>query len=237
MILDCSSRESATTSLSKIFNTTEEKLISALRSVSPYDSDCQSPEDVIYTGICDSFGAPVDGVSILWFHGTRVEDENCFHDHGILPKSSARKFLEPLLNKLAEGLESSGDNPFSLSLLGKQDPHDEGPFAFLIRNVAIQAPGANHNYVEAPEMVEDIAGSLLGENYMDLVNRFQKITIPCVVSFLSESKGYELAHALFFLKLIEDGELEIDAGSAANTFFNAEGQLISPDKIQGVELV
>ena len=72
---------------------------------------------------------------------------------------------------------------------------------------------------------------------MSLVRRFQEVANPCLVSFLNDSKGYELAHALFFLKLMEDGELEIDAGSAANTFFNSEGQVISPDKIQGIELV
>jgi len=237
MILDCTSHESTKASLIQIFNTTEEKLTSTLKSLSIYNSDDQSPEEVTYSSICDAFGAPSDEVSVIWFHGTRVEDEKHIYHQGILPKSSARQFIEPRLNELAKGLESSGENPFALSILGKQGPHDEGPFAFLFRNVAIHAPGFNRSYTNVPEMVEDISGSLLGENYKQLVKRFQEVSKPCVVSFLSESKGYELPHALYYLKLVEDGELELEAGSAANTFFDSEGRIISSDRIQAIELI
>lgn len=234
MLLDCSSYDSAKGSLIKIFGVKEEELVSTLRSLSPYDSD-QPPEESIYNSVCEAFGAPNDDIGVIWFHGTRVEDESLFYEKGILPKSAAREFLEPRLKELAEGLESSGDNPFSFSLSGKQGPHDEGPFAFLIKDVAIKAPKPNHSYVDAPEMVEDISGALLGENYRYLVKRFQEVADPYVVSFLSDSKGYEIAHALWFLKLVEDGESEIDAGSIANTFFDSEGEIILPEDIQGVE--
>ncbi|WP_206360714.1 hypothetical protein, partial [Vibrio sp. F13] len=69
------------------------------------------------------------------------------------------------------------------SIAGKGFVNDEGPFAFLIRCVAIEAPGSNHSYTHTPEMVEDIAGSLLGENYEQLVQRFRDITNPFIVSF------------------------------------------------------
>jgi len=234
MILDCSSYDSAKKSLVRIFGVKEEELVSTLISLSPYGGD-QPPEECIYNSICEAFGDPSGDISVIWFHGTRVEDETLFHERGILPKSSAREFIEPRLRELAEGLGSSGDNPFSLSLSGKQGPHDEGPFAFLIKDVAIQVSGVNHSYVEVPEMVEDIAGILLGENYIHLVERFQEVSTPYIVSFLADLKGGEVAHALWFLKLVEDGELEIDAGSIANTFFSSEGETIIPEKIQCVE--
>ena len=237
MILDCSCPESAKKSLSKIFNTTEEQLISAIRSVRQDDSDYQPPQDVIYSYICEIFGAPYGDVKITWFHGTRVEDESLFYKKGILPKSIVRRSLAPRLKELAKDLKHSGENPFSVSLSGKQDPHDEGPFAFLIKDVAIHAPGFTHSYLEAPEMVEDIAGILLGENYSQLVNRFKEITKPFIVSFTSESKGYELRYALWYLKLIEDGYTLIDAASAANTCYCSNGKTIPPEKIQNVELV
>lgn len=69
-----------------------------------------------------------------------------------------------LLLKLTIGLEKTGGNPFSNSFAAKQNITDEGPFAFLIKDAAIHAPGANHRYVEAPELVEDIAGCLLGND-------------------------------------------------------------------------
>lgn len=234
MILDCSSYDSAKKSLVRIFGVKEEELSSILSSLSPYEGD-QPPEECLYNSVCEAIGDPSGDISVIWFHGTRVEDENLFHERGILPKSSAREFIEPRLKELAEGLFSSGDNPFTLSLSGKQGPHDEGPFAFLIKDVAIQAPGVNHSYVEVPEIVEDIAGTLLGENYFHLVERFQEVATPYIVSFLANPKGYEIGHALWFLKLVEDGESEIDAGSTANTFFNSEGETILPEKIQYVE--
>lgn len=235
MILDCSCPESAKKSLSKIFNVTEEQLLTLIRSVNPYDSDYQPPQEVIYDQVYEQFGAPDSTIQITWFHGTRVEDQNSFYKHGILPKTAAKEFIEPKLKELAAGLESSGDNPFSMSLTGKQGEHDEGPFAFLIKDVAIHAPGATHSYVKAPEMVEDISGILLGENFSQLVDRYQKITTPYIVTFIADSKGYELPYALWYLKLLEDGESDIDAADAANTGFCADGNIISPEQIQNVE--
>lgn len=237
MILDCSCYESAKRTLSEIFSTTEENLISVLRSLSPYESVSQRPEEVIYSSVCDNFGEPSEDLDIIWFHGTRVEDESLFYEKGILPKSTARSLLEPRLKELAEGLKYSGENPFALSLFGKQGEHDEGPFAFLIRDVALHAPEPHHSYVEVPEMVEDISANLLGGNYIELVDRFKEITNPFVVSFISGSEGYELPYALWYLKLIEDGEEEVEAASIANTCFCANGEVISPDKIRGIEAV
>ena len=237
MILDCSCPESAKKSLSKIFNTTEEQLISAIRSVRLYDSDYQQHRDIIYSHICEIFGTPCGAVQITWFHGTRVEDECLFYKNGILPKSIVKCFLEPRLKELAEGLEHSGENPFSTSLFWKQGPHDEGPFAFLIKDVAIHAPEFTHSYLDTPEMVEDIAGILLGNNYVQLVNRFKEVTNPFIVSFTSESKGSELPYALRYLKLIEDGYNLIDAASAANACYCSDGKTIPPEKIQDVELM
>lgn len=237
MLLDCSSYESTKISLANIFNTTEERLVSALKALRPFESVCQPPEDILYDNVCGIFGAPRDDISILWFHGTRTDNEKLFYEHGILNKSKARKHIEPRLIAMSKGLKSSGCNPFSVSLSGKQGVHDEGPFAFLIREVAIQAPVPYHNYLDAPEMVEDIAGTLLGENYLQLVDRFKEITSPCVVSFTSESKGDELPCALLYLKFIEDGDIDIEAASSANTFFDSEGVVVSPNRIQSVEFI
>lgn len=237
MILDCSSYDSTKLSLASIFNTTEDELTALLRSLRPFDNYSEPPERVLYADVCSTFGEPRDDIKVLWFHGSRVEDGNLFYEDGILTKSEARKFIEPRLIEMAEGLERSGSNPFSTSISGKQGPHDEGPFAFLIRDVVIQAPSPNHNYLEAPEMVEDIAGTLLGSNYMQLVELFKEVTNPCVVSFLSESKGHELPSALLYLKLVEDGDDDLEAASSANTFFDSEGVVISPDRIQTIEIL
>lgn len=237
MILDCSNYESTKKSLLDIFSTNEEELAPVLQSINPFESIYKPAEEVLYNEACDILGDPKDNISVVWFHGTRTEDVSLFNKLGILTKSEARKFIEPRLKELSEGMNSFGSNPFLMSISGKQGDHDEGPFAFLIRDVAIHAPSPNHNYLDSPEMVEDIAGALLGENYSQLVDRFKEISDPCLVSFTSEAKGYEVPKALLYLKLVEDGETHFEAASSANTFFDSENVIISPDRIKSVEII
>lgn len=235
MILDCSNYASTRKSILDIFSANEDKLTSFLQSINPFESSHKPAEEVLYDKACDIFGNPKGNISVIWFHGTRTEDASLFNKLGILTKSEARKLIEPRLKELSEDMESVGSNPFSTSISGKQGIHDEGPFAFLFRDIAIHAPSPNHNYLESPEMVEDIAGTLLGENYSQLVNRFREISSPCLVSFTSESKGYEVPQALLYLKLVEDGETHFEAASSANIFFDSENVTVSPDRIKFVE--
>ncbi|MBU1620268.1 MAG: hypothetical protein KJ556_11150 [Gammaproteobacteria bacterium] len=237
MKLDCTSLESAQQSLCEIFNATEIELLALLRSVRPFESMDQRPEDVIYERFCTQFGAPLYPIKVTWFHGTRVEDLHSFYKYGILPKTEAKNLIEPRLKELAIGLKRKGKNPFSSSIAGKQCEHDEGPFASLIKDAVVHAPSNHHSYVKAPEIVEDISGELLGENYSQLVNRYQKITKPCVVAFLSNARGGEISHALLYLKHVEDGDSAIDAAGYANTFFCADGEIISPERIQSIEVL
>lgn len=237
MILNCTNYDTALESLVKIFDVPKSVIISVLKNVNLSDDFLQPPEDVLFDHMCRKIGEPNCCIKVIWFHGTRIEDENLFRKHGILTKTAARGFIEPRLREMANGLERQGSNPFSMSLSGKDGPHDEGPFAFLIRDVAIKAPSPCHNYLDAPEMVEDIAGILLGQNYQQLVDRFKSVTKPCVVSFLAESKGYELHHVILYVKLVLDGMVELEAGSAANTFFDSEGIVVSPERIQNVEFI
>ena len=137
MILDCSNYESTKTSILDIFSTTEDKLASVLQSINPFESIYKPAEEVLYEEACDILGHPKDNISVVWFHGTRTEDLSLFNKLGILTKSEARKFIEPRLKELSEGMESFGSNPFSMSISGKQGDHDEGPFAFLMRDIAI----------------------------------------------------------------------------------------------------
>lgn len=236
MILDCSSYESVTRSLCDAFNTTEDVLISVLESVENDKLiDYYTLEKNVELAVREKLGEPDRELEILWFHGTRVEDHNSFYEQGILTKSLVKEPLAQRLTSLASGLEKSGSHPFPISISGKNGEHDEGPFAFLIRIVAIHVPGFNHNYTDAPELVEDIAGSLLGKNYRELVSRFKEIAQPYLVSFTAKPRGNEVFKALFFLKLMLDGETELDAGDSANTFFNANAEVVLPHRIKNIE--
>ena len=54
--------------------------------------------------------------------------------------------------------------------------------------------------------MEEIAGELLGENWELLMQRFQPITKPYVVSFWAEAGESELADAATYLYDVEDGK-------------------------------
>lgn len=236
MILDCSSYESVKSSLCDAFHTTEDVMISVLKSVENNGTiDYYTLEQNVELAVREKLGEPESELEVLWFHGTRVEDHNSFYEHGVLTKTLVKDQLVSRLSSLASGIEKTGKHPFSLSMSGKNGNHDEGPFAFLIKTVAIQAPGSNHNYTDVPELVEDIAGTFVGQNYQELVSRFQEITQPYIVSFTAKARGYEVFKALFFLKLMLDGEPELEAGDTANTFFNSNAEVILPHRIKSVE--
>jgi len=77
--------------------------------------------------------------------------------------------------------------------------------------------------------------------FMDLGNAHKNIEISCfnksqnrtctlctcVVAFFAYRRGEEMPRALWCLKLIEDGYAMIDAAKTANTFFCADGKIIS----------
>ena len=190
---------------------------------------------LIYFSVINEIGLPNNTFEVLWFHDTRVRDINSFYECGILTKKEIYPKLYLLLKSLSDGLETSGNYINDSSVSAKFNINDEGPFAFMIRCLAIEAPNSYHNYTKAPELVEDIAGSLLGENYHQLVSRFQESTIPCLVSFTAKPIGSELSRTLFFLKLIQDGKSEIEAGSIVNIFLDSCGKSITVDRIVNIE--
>src|SRR5690606_38992371 len=109
--------------------------------------------------------------------------------------------LMMLLRELSQGLVREGDYPNGGSVAAKGWINDEGPFAFLLRTEAVEAPGATHDFTDAPESVEDIAGGLLGGNYLRLVERFRARTVPCIVTFRAPGAAYYVARALWYVYL------------------------------------
>jgi hypothetical protein len=232
--LDCSSYESAKESVSTIFEIDESELSEFLKSIQSLPTEEEYTE-YIYKVFCNKFGPPKGHSHTIWFHGTRTNNIESFKKEGILPKSDSIERVRSALITLSDGLEKVGENPFSMSLAGKQAIIDEGPFAVLIKDVAIHAPGFAHSYIETPEIVEDIAGALFGTNYIHLVERFKAISKPYIISFSEKACDYELRHAVWYLYLVESGEDKIDSSGSASTCFDSRGSKIPPEKIKTIE--
>jgi hypothetical protein len=237
VILDCSNQNTVWSTVCEIFNTDKLALTLLLIKINPYQ-DCEyTPEEYIYKEICGALGDPKSKIKAMWFHGTRTNNITSFHTRGILPKSSIKKEIELLLISLSSEIEKKGSNTFAMSTQEKETPDDEGPFATLFKDMAIHPPKGYHSYIDVPEMIQDIAGTLFGENYDQLVMRYKSITKPYVVSFISEAGQLELSRALWYLHSIVDGDPPIEAAKIANTFFNSNGITIDPSRIVKSELI
>lgn len=226
--LDCSSFELSEKSVAEIFKVNQSHLMNYLRLI---EDENLSDRD-IYDKVTKKFGFPESHSHTVWFHGTRVADITSFEIHGILTKSEARKYyVEPLLIGLSLGMEKIGENLLSKSIYGKSIINDEGPFAFLIKAAATHAIDNTHSYIDIPEMVEDIAGCLVGEN-PKLIEKFKENTKPFVIPFLETADSNDLIRAVYYLYFIAIGRDPVSAANIANTCFNGEGESVSPEKIK-----
>lgn len=181
-------------------------------------------------------GVGIDGLPrpriVHWFHASRVVDVESFRREGLLSKSAMRDRILALLRELQEGIAHEGRYPNNGSVAAKGFINDEGPFGFLLRS---QAASAETHFFRAPESVEDIAGSLVGGNFLQLVDRFQQRTTPCLVEFTAPGGSYYVAHALWYVHLVEHGHGEADAADCAGTCFDGEGAAIAAANIVAVE--
>jgi hypothetical protein len=174
---------------------------------------------------------PAPEFFVRWFHATRVQDPNDFLVQGILPTSTVRPRLQELLRTLARGLRRQGHYLNAGSLGMKIALRDEGPCAFLVRKGA----WANHQYLEAPELVEDLAGLMLGANYEQLVDRFKSVTVPCIVTFRRPGGPSDLGGALEYLRRVELGSSEVEAAESPTRCFNGGGVPIPAEDIVSVD--
>lgn len=233
-LIDCSSYDTAVKSIARVFGVSTEKMIAAIRSVESYENEF-TDKTYVYQAVCGQLGDPRSGFKAVWFHGTRTHDISDFHKEGILPKSQAKARIVSKLQLLAQGLEHSGDYPHALSLSAKQTQQDEGPFAFLIRDAVVFAPGSAHSYTKRPELVEDMAGVMLGGNYEFLVEKFCGEAKPYVIAFKGEADEYELMHAVWYLYLLDQKVDILNEGGIERCCFSAEGEAVLPSEILKIE--
>lgn len=234
--LDCTSTESAFESVSAILGIDSDGLREILQSVGAIPRE-NEPKAFVSQKVFSKISPPACSMSSIWFHTTRVINPDSFTTEGIHPKSVMYLKIYSLLKQLSQGMKSFGDYPNSLSANAKESINDEGPFAFLFRSVAVNAPGFNHAYHKSPEIVEDIAGLLLGANYKELVEKYKVISQPCLVTFHAKAENYVLESAIWYTYLIAIGHNVLEAAESANTCFDGKGISVPPKDVINVQLL
>ncbi len=203
IILDCESFQTALESSAEILCIDPIVLLDSLRGFEydkvPEVEQRQRP----YDNLLIRHAVGIDPLSLLtpkgiyWFHATRVPPATTFQE-GILPLSARLENLWSLLGQLATGWVTQAEwEYFRMNMRGHGAERyklklshgviSEGPFAFLVRD-AILRPNeiSSHDYLDIPEIVEDICLSFEEMYARPLRERFLGETKPCIVKFLSD---------------------------------------------------
>jgi hypothetical protein len=187
-----------------------------------------------------------------WFHLTRTYEFNSFNE-GILP-------LNENINRIWDYLYTLLKDDFTHNVWERYRSdleHDNldkrlddmgifhyknkigkslhwGPYAMLIRDVAFKSKEmGNHDYLNVPEIIEDICSPFDTIHNYNLLDKFIKNTKPCIIQFKhSTSKSYYLGPILFYLYSIHHNRgLSIHS----NMCFNGNGVKIPQKDILNVE--
>ncbi|GMX60101.1 hypothetical protein Elgi_68680 [Paenibacillus elgii] len=187
--------------------------------------------------------------AVYWFHLSRTYKGNSFNQ-GILSLGEAIDHIWYFLYDLQNGHVSKEEwDDFRYKKFVESKSHSAwlyhfklgdkshwGPYAMLVRDIAfVSKEVGNHDYLDAPEIVEDICHVFDGMYQFNLLEKFKQKTYPCIVKFQSgQSKDYYLGIVLNFL-YHKYHEMEMSLN--CNTCFDSEGESIEFDQILNVEFI
>lgn len=235
LLLNCETPISALTSLSEVLGVAPIMLLDRLRSTQIGANDLT---DEIEQKLADEFLTEVTGLdfAVCWFHGARLHQSHTLLTEGLLPTHIVEPRLRALLQTLSAGLERRGNSRFATSKTFK--PAHEGPFGMLCRTAVVRPASLNGCYIFRPELVDDIAGELLGENFRALTDRFASESAPCVVHFAGPPTESTLKKALRYVYETHiEGSDDVESAASSNACFDGGGEVILPYKIIRIEYI
>jgi hypothetical protein len=186
---------------------------------------------------------------VSWFHLSRVQEIDSFKN-GILPLDKMIDNLWDFLYKLQkdflskkeweefrynfENVDQSLDSIIYRSKLSSKDGF--GPFAMLIKEASIKHREiGNHDYLDCPEIIEDICNAFMSKHAFNLLKSFKNNTKPCIIKFIDKNAKKEyLGRAVSYLYYKYHND---NLSKSSNTCFVGKGNIILPDLIQSMEFV
>jgi len=245
-ILNCENLDRTLASLSSILHLKTETIIRDLLDTDlekEYTEKTIDEEPSKYLLTCfkkkRQISTEYDGT--YWFHITRVKEGTLFKN-GILPLGQMLPDIESFIEGLSRGIvprenQSNHQTPQYADLfsLKTEDSLHWGPFAFLVRETALTKPDINYDYLGKPEIVEDIIRSKYANIQNDLLESFEKNTVPCIVKFKSDdNRPKHLGTSLYYVYLrLKNMQLS----TYSNTCYDGEGTPVDPDDICGIEFL
>ena len=250
-ILDCETLESTYKSIEIIMGFDKIQLESIFAEFVLNELGFMGEELFLHVRKC---GASKDFDRICWFHSSRIMDTADF-SKGILPLHLGIETIWGILYSLIdEGVVSedewtafkqlmnegqvakNGDlcsDIHSLYQLKTQNKYLEGPYAWLIKEISIEAKAVGvHDHLEIPEIIQDICRFFRCFYDYDLAAKFKSKTKPCIVKFTTDKYRHDLLPSA--LAYVYSKYKGIDLSKFNYSGFNGEGNLISEENILSV---
>jgi hypothetical protein len=248
-ILDSESYGDCLISLAEGFQCTAADLEQSLKGLTNDDifgntDECIDYGTYLLEFVSESFAEPLSLEAVYWFHATRTLESNSFED-GLLnlddAKSSVWNILiesapsEEIALKLENMQEEGGfDNMYHLRT---EDSMHWGPYGALVKELVVDVgETAQRDYLELPEMIEDICNGYEQKFNESLHSHYSDQLVPKIIKFISTCRVDDgcLKAALAYLhSSIHDDHI----GNGAITCFDSDGMNISAEDIIYVETV
>lgn len=256
MILDCSSRTSTQLSLGKILDTPSTHLLEKLLSFDldqfcpEHQSDDRKPGVILLEEVFNVDAHANIPESISWFHGTRVLNPESFLTNGIRTLSNQLdQIWIDLFSIVVHSINQQEWKAFRKDVETTQPGHYAelyrmktrdilhwGPHAVLVRDVLVNPEMFESvDYLNSPEIVEDISLCFHERYGRDLLPAFQQPSHACVVKFSDNTpRPDSVPIALHYLYCITQNR---DLFPGCNTCFDGNGHLIQPHQIIEIEVI
>lgn len=253
--LDCSNLETARSSISIAVGADQANLTAIL---STYDESrlaigSEDPYKRMPREVCEVLGCDIERVApngAFFFHATRLLDPNAIAQQGIVPLGQIIDHiwasLFPLVSDVVSGnaweefresIERGGGG-YDGSLYREKTRRTlhHGPMAFLVRDSILNSHLAhNHDYLECPEIIQDIARCFEHAFAVHLEDRFIRASHPAIVKFRSRKvwTGSIRAALWYIYELDRTGTVS----ASANEGFDGEGTPVHAEDIVAVDLL
>jgi hypothetical protein len=239
IVLDCGSLESALRSISELYGTSPQEVQGFLSSLDLTD---YSEIKLMFEA---RFGQHKSLDAVRWFHLTRVPANTEFSE-GILPLHEALEKIWSTLISIPTDKEKRAKLeqlkmlgvPNDLYRMKTQNRIHSGPYAMLVREVAFHANAmGNHDYLEFPEIVEDICEGYKEKFGDGIREEIAKALRKCIVKVelpAEDDEDDSIESALLYCWCKINGE---ELSFASNTCFDGGGASIPFESIRKIEFV
>jgi len=250
-VLDCESYESSLKSICDLYGVNPDDAVKFLLGVDFSEEHqreryiSKAPPDYLTDSFHSQFGSPTQAWdTVCWFHLTRAP-ANADFSEGILPLHLALdKIWRTLISTASDplrkaNLEKLRDNgvPDHLYQMKTESRIHSGPYAMLVKESAFHSRSmGNHDYLEFPEIIEDICNGYQTEFGDPIHQEISKALRKCIVKFEvpPESRDDLITPSLFYCWCKAHNE---ELGLAANTCYDGKGAAIPYAAIRRIEFL